>query len=302
VADLVAEGLAPTTVRKIVFVLSGIMKTAVKTRRVASNPCSDIELPTAKVKRRRYLTAREVEALAKAAGEQGTAVYVLAYCGLRWGEMAALRVRAVDLLRGRLVIDEAVTEVDGALVWGAPKDHQRRTVPVPAFLRSLLEQTIEGKSAHDLVFVTSRGAVMRVRGARRAWFDEAAAIIGGLTPHQLRYTAASLAVSAGASVLGVQRLLGHEKASMTLDVYADLFDHDWDDVATRLDEVRAAGLADLGRRDGSPSRLARPESHWYRKQSHSAPGRIRTCDTRFRRAVLYPLSYEGEAASAPHEG
>ena len=25
-----------------------------------------------------------------------------------------------------------------------------------------------------------------------------------------------------------------------------------------------------------------------------APGRIRTCDTRFRRAVLYPLSYEGE--------
>jgi integrase len=165
VADLVAEGLAPTTVRKIVFVLNGILKTAVKTRRVASNPCSDIELPTAKVKRRRYLTARELEALAKAAGEQGTAVYVLAYCGLRWGEMAALRVRAVDLLRGRLVIVEAVTEVDGALVWGAPKDHQRRTVPVPAFLRSLLEQTIEGKSAHDLVFVTSRGAVMRVRGA-----------------------------------------------------------------------------------------------------------------------------------------
>ena len=27
--------------------------------------------------------------------------------------------------------------------------------------------------------------------------------------------------------------------------------------------------------------------------SWSAPGRIRTCDTRFRRAVLYPLSYEG---------
>jgi len=45
----------------------------------------------------------------------------------------------------------------------------------------------------------------------------------------------------------VQRLLGHEKASMTLDVYADLFDHDLDDVATRLDEDRAAGLADYVR-------------------------------------------------------
>ena len=30
-----------------------------------------------------------------------------------------------------------------------------------------------------------------------------------------------------------------------------------------------------------------------------APGRIRTCDTRFRRAVLYPLSYEGGACAGP---
>jgi integrase len=255
VADLVAEGLAPTTVRKVVFVLSGITKTAVNTRRVASNPCSGIELPTAKVKRRRYMTAREVEALANAAGEHGTEVYVLAYCGLRWGEMAALRVRGVDLLRGRLVIDEAVTEVNGVLVWGPPKDHQRRTVPLPAFIRPLLEQSVAGKSADDLVFVTSRGAVMRVRGARRAWFDAAAAVVGQPTPHELRHTAASLAVGAGASVLGVQRLLGHEKASMTLDVYADLFEHDLDDVAARLDEVRAAGLADYVRTKADPTGL-----------------------------------------------
>ncbi|WP_236950713.1 tyrosine-type recombinase/integrase, partial [Mycobacterium tuberculosis] len=45
-----------------------------------------------------------------------------------------------------------------------------------------------------------------------------------ITPHDLRHTAASLAVSAGANVKAVQRMLGHAKASMTLDVYADLFD------------------------------------------------------------------------------
>jgi integrase-like protein len=49
-----------------------------------------------------------------------------------------------------------------------------------------------------------------------------------ITPHDLRHTAASLAVSAGANVKAVQRMLGHAKASTTLDVYADLFDDDLD--------------------------------------------------------------------------
>jgi integrase len=62
-----------------------------------------------------------------------------------------------------------------------------------------------------------------------------------ITPHDLRHTAASLAVSAGANVKALQRMLGHAKASMTLDVCADLFDADLDDVATNLDvAIRSA--------------------------------------------------------------
>jgi integrase len=56
-----------------------------------------------------------------------------------------------------------------------------------------------------------------------------------ITPHDLRHTAASLAISAGANVKAVQRMLGHAKASMTLDTYADLFDTDLDAVAVELD-------------------------------------------------------------------
>jgi hypothetical protein len=59
----------------------------------------------------------------------------------------------------------------------------------------------------------------------------------------LRHTAASLAVSAGANVKAVQRMLGHASAAMTLDRYADLFD-DLDAVAERLDAVaRASGVS-----------------------------------------------------------
>ena len=56
-----------------------------------------------------------------------------------------------------------------------------------------------------------------------------------ITPHDPSHTAASLAVSAGANVKAVQRMPGHAKASMTLDVYADLFDDDLDSVADSLD-------------------------------------------------------------------
>jgi integrase len=58
----------------------------------------------------------------------------------------------------------------------------------------------------------------------------------GLTPHEMRHTAASLAISAGANVKAVQRMLGHASAAVTLDVYSDLFDSDLDTVSAALDE------------------------------------------------------------------
>lgn len=63
-----------------------------------------------------------------------------------------------------------------------------------------------------------------------------------LTPHDLRHTAASLAVSAGANVKSVQRMLGHASAAMTLDVFADLFDDDLDAVANALDAEAAKSV------------------------------------------------------------
>jgi hypothetical protein len=52
-----------------------------------------------------------------------------------------------------------------------------------------------------------------------------------VTAHDLRHTAASLAISAGANPKVVQRMLGHAGAAVTLDVYADLFESDLDAVA-----------------------------------------------------------------------
>ena len=163
---------------------------------------------------------------------------VLAFCGLRWGEVAGLKVGRVNLLKRRLAVAETVSEVGGHLVWGAPKNHQARSVPIPNFLVDLLMSEISDKAPDDLVFTTWHGKPLRNLNFRRDVFDKAAADAGlsGLTPHELRHTAASLMVSAGANVKAVQRALGHASAAMTLDVYSGLFDDDLDGVAARLDQ------------------------------------------------------------------
>jgi len=246
VNGLVASGLAAGSVRKIAGVFSGILTTAVKGKRIRVNPAEGLELPRQRLAKRRCLGAAKVEALAEASDEWGDLVLVLAYTGLRIGEASALKVKNVDMLRKRLTIDESVTEVNGKLVWSAPKDHQRRSVPFPEFLVADMTGRIDGKGSDDLLFQTNAGTPVRVRSMRRDWFDLAAKVVGieGLTPHELRHTAASLAVSAGANVLALQRMLGHEKPSTTLDVYSDLFDDDLDAVAEALTRARTLALAD----------------------------------------------------------
>jgi integrase len=157
--------------------------------------------------------------------------------------MAALRVRHVDVLRRRALIAESVTLAGNKQVWGTPKGHERREVPIPAFLIEDLAHHVEGKDPDDLVFTgVRRGGALRSQIFRRAAFDQAAAAIGvpGLHPHELRHTAASLAIAAGANVKVIQQMLGHKSATMTLDQYGHLFGDQLDQVA---DSLNAAVLA-----------------------------------------------------------
>jgi integrase len=104
---------------------------------------------------RRYLTHEQVARLAEAVGQQGDVVLFLAYTGLRWGEMAALRVDRLDMLRRRLDVASAMTEPPGVVTWGTPKTHERRSGPFPAFLTPLLAQRCAGKTRDELVLTTA---------------------------------------------------------------------------------------------------------------------------------------------------
>jgi integrase len=200
-----------------------------------------VKLPKRQHADRGYLSHVQVSALAAALERDAEVVRLLAFTGLRWGEMAALRVLDCDMLRRRENVSRSVTE-SGGLVWSTPKTHERRSVPFPAVLADELAALMVGKGRDELVFTDMRGGVLRNSNWRARVFapavkkcQKADESFPTITPHDLRHTAASLAISAGANVKAVQRMLGHAKASMTLDVYADLFDTDLDAVAVELD-------------------------------------------------------------------
>lgn len=267
VRDWVAElatTRSATTVARAYGILAGILDDAVADQRLARNPARGVKLPRSGSKTRRYLTAAEVEALADAVGERWRPVlHVLAWTGLRWGEMAALRIRDVNFLRGRLLVQRAVVKVKGDWVVTDTKGHQRRSVPVPASVLEELRELVaklSGAGPDRLLFPPARSEDGYLYPPRKSaerpdrpgkvrtdWLEAGLAEIGAeyLSPHDLRHTAASLAVSAGANVKALQRMLGHASASLTLDTYADLFDADLDDVAERLDASRKAALTVL---------------------------------------------------------
>lgn len=226
-------------------ILSRIIDLAVKDRRLLENPAKGVNLPKKGKKARAYLTHKQVQALAEASGQHSTLVYFLAYTGLRWGEAIGLKIKSLDLLKKRVSVSENAVEISGVIQVGTPKSHEFRTVPLPDFLLPMLGQLCEGKGRESLVFGDGHNYLSRSTTSR-GWLDKAVKRCQEVDPdfprvtaHDLRHTSASLAVSAGANVKALQKMLGHASASMTLDIYADLFDGDLDNVAEALNKARS---------------------------------------------------------------
>lgn len=247
ITGMLRGGAKASTVLKAYGALAGILDDAVKAKRLSSNPARGVgNLPKLTGKRHVYLTSDDVHRLADAAGEDNSAlVLTLAYCGLRWGEAIALQVRDIEFLKRRLSVTRSATEIGGA-GWAVstPKSGKSRSVPVPEFVLDALSVQCAGKDPKELVFPAQGGGFRRHMGTTTGWFARAVRLTGiqRITPHDLRHTCASLAVSAGANVLAVSRMLGHAKPSMTLDVYSDLFDSDLDKVAAAMHGRYARGV------------------------------------------------------------
>jgi integrase len=197
--------------------LRTILNTAIADDVIAVNPCR--VRGAGQVKRSsqtKPATLAELGVIAETMPDRyRLAVLLAAWCGLRFGEVAELRRRDVDVPAKELKISRAVTWVEGVPVIGPPKsDAGKRTVAIPPHLlpavrAHLAEHT--GRSREALLFPAPTGAQLRSDGALHRDFHAARVAAGrpDLRFHDLRHTGATLAAATGATLAELMRRLGH---------------------------------------------------------------------------------------------
>jgi integrase len=136
------------------------------------------------------------------------AVYVMAYRRLRIGELAALRVDDLDLMHGTLRVDENLVEVSGTVIVGPLKTAEgNRAITLPPFLEGhacrARRTILRSDGSLGVRLHLAAGSPLRPVNYRRRVFDPAVGAAGlswRPTPHNLRDTAATLAITAGADI------------------------------------------------------------------------------------------------------
>jgi integrase len=228
----------PATVRLAHGVFLRMMEVAVKRGRISPNPCRGVNLLPVVNDEKKFLLLDEVALLAGTIDPKYRAyVLVMAYGGLRPGEMAALKPARVDLDESRLRVVENVSEVGGRLVWGPPKTwHGNRTVTLPEEVTAELARHMEMWPGNETVFAAPNGGVLRATSWRRRFWHPAVkkAKLGPLIPYALRDTAIAFWIRTGANLLEVSRRAGHSSSTFTLDKYGHLFPEADSELSGRL--------------------------------------------------------------------
>ena len=243
---LISSGASPSSVNRYLATLRSVLAHAVADQRVTTNVAASVKPPSGSHARReaRFLTVAQLRSLRQAcASEYGDVVMVLGLAGLRWGEVAGLQVGDLVDMPGRgMRVQRAVlvSRESGQLYVDTLKSKRARTVPLVQELFGLVDQWSGEKEAEDWLFAAPQGGPMREANWMRSvrWADATRAIgVPRLRVHDLRHTAASVWLGAGADPKVVQRVLGHASAAMTMDLYGHLIDQNLWDAAKRVGEA-----------------------------------------------------------------
>jgi integrase len=237
---LLSDGLTPSTVGNLHVILKQALRDAVRDRHIRSNPLDDVKPPKQQRKEKAVLTPDEVRRLLETVrGERFEGAYVLAAtCGLRIGEILALRYEDIDLAAGTIRVEHTLYHGERT----APKtSSSRRTLTLPQTALECLTRLSESSSdPTGYLFATASGKPVDVSNfykwswrpaLRRAGLDE------DITPHQLRHGTASLLLNQNVPVPVVSKYLGHANSGITMKVYAHMIDGTSGMAADGIDEA-----------------------------------------------------------------
>jgi integrase len=246
--NALAARRAPRTVNRSYGVLRAVLNFAIARDVLVRSPLRGIRLPSASPTEARILSQEDLASLALHLGPYAPMAYLGGVLGLRWGEVAALRVRSIDILRRTVEIAEQRTRTSAADpgAFGPPKSKAgRRLLSMPSALAEMLAVHMRhrGLTAADrdaLLFVAANGGALDYNHFRtRVWYP--AAIKAGLATmvvdnitmegprsrpryhgpgfHDLRRTNGTVLVAGGVDIRTAQQRLGHSDPRLTLQLY-----------------------------------------------------------------------------------
>lgn len=252
------DGLAPSTVVRVVHIVAAAMQAAVDDERVERNPFRRLDLPELDDDEARFCTIAEALAVEEAMDPWwALTIPVLMDVGLRISELCGLRVGDVAFASPNWTVHvgQIVTEPHGRIELGPPKTKAgSRTIPLltPEVAGRVAEHIAgRGLGPDDLLFSGKRGHVASPKNWRARIFVPAVKAAGlhdeqhPLTPHSLRHGAVARWIGAGLTDhYRLARWLGHSSPITALRLYGHLLpEEDHSDLTGRLSSGRKAAAA-----------------------------------------------------------
>lgn len=253
----------PVTVAKAYRLLRTILNDAVEDGLLTRNPCTIRGAGVERSPERPIATITQVYGLADAMEDRYRLMVLLGtFCGLRLGELLALRRNRIDVLHRGVIVSEQGQELsDGTRHYGPPKTAAGvRTVALPPHLVADVEEHLlhwVGPGPTDLLFTGPKAAELYRATFNAAW-DRARRAVGlvGFHFHDLRHTGNTLAAGTGASTKELMARMGHASARAAL-IYQHVSEERDVLIAERLSAITEDTL---GKSDDTRESEPRPHS------------------------------------------
>lgn len=250
-------GLAPRTVHHMHRILSQALGQAERWHLIARNPAALLEKrdrPKIEKKPVKTITAPNTAAAMDAARELRLFIPLIlaALCGVRRGEITALRWNVVSLETAQLAVVASTEQLDtGAIRDKEAKSGKARTVALPAMaveelrrwrVRQAEELLKLGVRAPDDGYVVTQadGSAWRPRTLTRVM--SAFLKAWGITLHGLRHSHASHMLASNVHPKVVQERLGHSSIAITMDIYSHLLPNMQEEAAAAVDAALRRAL------------------------------------------------------------
>lgn len=242
-------GLAPTTVVYMHRLIKQALGQAVRWELLSRNAADAVDPPKVE---RGSLTTYDMTQTAKLLEElRGSRlrlpVLLGVMCGLRRGEIVALRWSHIDLASGKMMVVESAEQTAAGIRYKPPKSGRGRTVALSSTVAAELRQfrltqaeELLGlgvrQSEATLVYTRQDGGPMQPRSLSQMW-SAITTTLPRIRFHDLRHAHATHMLAAGVHPKVASERLGHSRVGITLDLYSHVLPGMQEDAAARVDEA-----------------------------------------------------------------